>query len=434
MSLGLHKAGFEGVMGVEVHAHAFATYYHNLIQTGRVGSTWPDWLPVAPRSVLDLVDHYPAELAGLRGTVDLIAGGPPCQGFSTNGRRDPDDPRSRMVEAYLNIVEVIRPGAVLLENVRGFVSMPHADGGTYATATEARLRELGYDCWSDTLLAADWGVPQRRPRYICIAMQKGLLHGINPLERLRTARKSFLAARGLGPGQTSAAQALSDLTADAVVRDDPEWGDHGFRAISRSENGDFSAYQTLMRTGQEGQPSDRRIARHTPAVAARMQKILDTCERGRSISPADRARLGIGKRCTTPLAADSPSPTVTTLPDDMIHYREPRTMSVRELSRLQSFPDWFAFQGPYTTGGAQRKDACPRYTQEGNAVPPLLAEAIGEVLIELLADHHASKLSDKIELVAKLPPVTREIVDGNGVTRVANNLPSVASPLLESMS
>ena len=433
MSLGLHNSGFEGVMGVEVHPHAFATYRHNLIQTGRVGKAWPEWLPVGPTSVLDLVEHYPAELAGLAGTVDLIAGGPPCQGFSTNGRRDPDDPRSRMVEAYLNIVEVVRPRAVLLENVRGFVSMPHSDGGTYATATEARLQKLGYDCWSDTLMAADWGVPQRRPRYICVAMQKGLLQGINPLERLRTVRKSFLAQRGLGSGQTSVAQALSDLSAEAVVQDDPEWGDHGFQAVSRSDNGDYSAYQTLMRAGQEGQPSDCRIARHTPTVAARMQKILDTCERGRSISPADRARLGIGKRCTTPLAANRPSPTVTTLPDDMIHYREPRTMSVRELARLQSFPDWFAFQGPYTTGGAQRKDACPRYTQVGNAVPPLLAEAIGEVLIELLAEHEGAKPPDQCELAAEILPVLREVRDSNGITLVASNAPAVVSPLLEGM-
>ena len=75
--------------------------------------------------------------------------------------------------------------------------------------------------------------------------------------------------------------------------------------------------------------------------------------------------------------------TVTTLPDDMIHYGEPRILTVRENARLQTFPDWFSFKGKYTTGGHRRKKECPRYTQVGNAVPPLLAEAIGETLLEI---------------------------------------------------
>jgi len=68
----------------------------------------------------------------------------------------------------------------------------------------------------------------------------------------------------------------------------------------------------------------------------------------------------------------------------MIHYAEPRILTVREHARLQSFPDWFKFKGPYTSGGARRKNACPRYTQVGNAVPPLLAEAVAEMLAGLL--------------------------------------------------
>jgi putative nucleotidyltransferase with HDIG domain len=78
-----------------------------------------------------------------------------------------------------------------------------------------------------------------------------------------------------------------------------------------------------------------------------------------------------------------PSPTVTTLPDDILHYSEPRILTVRECARLQSFPDWFAFQGKYTTGGKKRKMETPRYTQVGNAVPPLLAEAIGSFILKL---------------------------------------------------
>ena len=427
MSLGLHAAGFKGLMGIEAHPHAFESYRHNLIDTGHVGTDWPEWLPLGPTNVVDLATHFSTQLASLNGTVDLVAGGPPCQGFSTNGRRDPDDPRSRMVDAYLDIVEAVRPRLVLLENVRGFVSMPHATGGTYAAAAKDRLGDLGYDCWADILVASDWGVPQRRPRYICIAARQGTLPGINPIERLRTARRGFLAARGLGPGATTAAQALSDLGTKDETIPDPEWGRQGFSVVERFDDTQLTAYQQLMRLGSSGQPTDRRIARHSPEVASRMRRILETCERGRSISPADRLRLGIGKRSTTPLAANSPAPTVTTLPDDLLHYREPRTMSVRELARLQSFPDWFEFQGPYTTGGDRRKDACPRYTQIGNAVPPLLAEAIGEILIGLLADQDSLKTPDKLELGLEFRPVTREVGDGNRIALTANDLPTIVS-------
>ena len=430
MSLGLHAAGFNGMMGVEAHPHAFASYRHNLIETGLVGVNWPNWLPLGPTNVVDLVDHYAADLSSLTGTIDLIAGGPPCQGFSTNGRRDPDDPRSRMVDAYLDIVAIVRPRLVLLENVRGFVSMPHSKGGTYASATREQLEALGYTCWDDTLVATDWGVPQRRPRYICIAVQKGSLPGVNPFERLRTARRAFLSSRGLGPGPTSASQALSDLCAGQKETQDPDWGEQGFAAVERSENGPLTSYQVLMRAGSSGQPTDRRVARHSPAVSARMQLILDTCERGRSISPRDRARLGIGKRCTTPLAADAPAPTVTTLPDDLIHYLEPRTMSVRELARLQSFPDWFAFQGPYTTGGPRRKDGCPRYTQVGNAVPPLLAEAIGEILVELLVDQDRAKAADHFKLSLELGAVAGEVRNCHRIPSASNDLPASISALL----
>lgn len=425
MSLGLHHAGFQGILAVEAHPDAFASYRHNLIDTGRSGHDWPKWLPLGPTNIVDLSTTYANGLASLSGQVDLIAGGPPCQGFSMNGRRNPDDPRSRMVEAYLEIVDIVRPRLVLLENVRGFTSMPHAQGGTYAEAVKARLEELGYDCWTDVLLASDWGAPQRRPRFICIAAQKGMLPGVNPLERLRTSRREFLTARGLWPSPTTAAHALSDLSYKDGTVPDPDWGSRGFSAVERAETGDFSAYQLLMRKDSVGQPTDRRVARHTEQVTRRMSEILNSCELGRSISPENRKRLGIGKRSTTPLSPDLPSPTVTTLPDDMIHYCEPRTMSVRELARLQSFPDWFEFQGPYTTGGDRRKDGCPRYTQVGNAVPPILAEAIGEILLELLAEHDHSHTANEVKLPLKLLSVSGEVVNSHGITRRSHDLPTV---------
>ena len=191
-----------------------------------------------------------------------------------------------------------------------------------------------------------------------------------------------------------------------------EWGIRGFTTVERCETSDLTPYQRLMRQGSDGQPTDRRVARHRPATVERFQKILATCPPGICLRPADRERLGIGKRSTTPLDGCMPAPTITTLPDDLIHYSEPRTMSVREHARLQSFPDWFSFHGPYTAGGLRRRDACPRYTQVGNAVPPLLAEALGETLVGLLADQQSPQVTDTAKVGQEVGSVALELVRG----------------------
>ena len=88
------------------------------------------------------------------------------------------------------------------------------------------------------------------------------------------------------------------------------------------------------------------------------------------------------------LDKNSQAPTITSIPDELVHYCEPRILTVREYARIQSFPDWYEFKGKYTSGGARRKKEVPRYTQVGNAVPPLFAEQIGIALMEVLKDEH----------------------------------------------
>ena len=95
---------------------------------------------------------------------------------------------------------------------------------------------------------------------------------------------------------------------------------------------------------------------------------------------------GLKKRSVTVTKSDTICPTATSIPDDLIHYSEPRIPTVREVARIQSFPDWYEFKGKYTTGGDRRKVDVPRYTQVANAVPPLFAEQVGLVLKELIED------------------------------------------------
>ena len=137
-------------------------------------------------------------------------------------------------------------------------------------------------------------------------------------------------------------------------------------------------------------PSDLRLARHAKNIAQRFQEIIHISHaEGRlntSISNEVRERFGLKKRALRVLDPDRPSPTITSMPDDLLHYSEPRTLTVRENARLQSFPDWYSFQGKYTTGGHLRKKEVPRFTQVANAVPPLVARAIGEMLVALMAE------------------------------------------------
>ncbi|MDC0664367.1 DNA cytosine methyltransferase [Marinobacter sp. SS21] len=138
-------------------------------------------------------------------------------------------------------------------------------------------------------------------------------------------------------------------------------------------------------------PNSLRLPRHRPQVTERFERILRECPKGKCLTQEQRDRYGIKKHSITPLCPDRPSATMTTLPDDYLHYCEPRILTVREMARIQSFPDWFEFLGQYTTGGSFRTKSCPRYTQVGNAVPPLLGEALGELVIGAMKQLQASQ-------------------------------------------
>lgn len=416
LSLGLNRAGWTSSFAVEAHPDAFETYKSNLFDNDFARHDWPAWLPKQPWPAQEILTRFEGEVSNLRGQVDLIAGGPPCQGFSMNGLRRPDDPRSQMVDVYLRYVEVVRPRLVLLENVVGFQSMRHRTGGTYSDFVRQQLQSLGYQTWAEILRAADWGVPQRRPRFVLIAALRDSLPGIDPIERLRVARKAFLGVRGLGPGHTSAIEAISDLEeGNGELPLDVDWGHLGFKSLRRADEA-LSPFQQLMRNEAPAPPTDLRLPRHSETAIDRMRDILDNCERGVCLRPADRERLGIRKRSTTPLDPAVPSPTISTLPDDFVHYSRPRAMTVREHARLQSFPDWFKFKGPYTSGGSRRKDACPRFTQVGNAVPPLLAEALGEMLRGLLTVQRRDEechFAEGVNVERKVSADVSEVVDAD---------------------
>lgn len=389
LSLGLMKAGWDGLFAIEKDKFAFETLQENfLLEGARHSYNWPSWLPKLPMAIDTLIGSHHTQLKNLRGKVDLLAGGPPCQGFSSAGRRDPDDPRNQLVTSYLELVQLLCPDMVLLENVRGitydFSSSNDSPATNYAEHLISVL-EQDYIVSTRLLKAPSYGIPQARPRFFLIGLRKGVDRHWpqkDPFTHIRRSKKEFLAARGLKPN-TAARAAISDLELGRNGQIDcPD--SKGYHAIGYRQP--KTAFQRLMRDGFEDQPTDTRLAKHRPHIVTRFEEIIAMCiEEGRlnkTISKKIRQRFSLKKQAIRVMDPLKPAPTVTSMPDDLLHYKEPRTLTVRENARLQTFPDWFTFKGKYTSGGDRRRREVPRFTQVANAVPPLIAEIIGEALLD----------------------------------------------------
>lgn len=338
MSIGLQKAGFTVLYANEVNKDAAATYKRNF---KGVRLNLKDIRKVDTSAVFRSLG---------RPRVKLIAAGPPCQGFSSAGRRDPKDPRNLLYREVIRFVAKFRPHFVVVENVPGMLLRKK---GRYVNALESDLRGLGYSAYHRLLLASRYGVPQDRQRLFIIGT-------------LGDEDEDELFPREL-PWRVNVSQAIADL---AFLGNGEE-----SRLYLRSAR---SRYQSEMKADSQVL-FNHKAPLHSDRVI-RMFRSVPQGKNARSIA----GREGMGKRVRFKLKPRGRSHTLTTLPEDLIHYSRERIPTVRELARLQSFPDWFEFMGPRTTGGRARRSSCPQYTQVGNAVPPLLAEAVFSNLASLL--------------------------------------------------
>lgn len=401
-SLGLTQAGLQGQFAIERDSMAFETFSDNFLGNRMVPIPkfkWPSWLEQRAWSVEDLLEQHSVQLSSLRGKIDVLAGGPPCQGFSFAGKRQEFDPRNMMFEKYVHVVDVIQPSVLVLENVPG-MRIAHSrnrdkESGSilvqesFCDKLLRSLESLEYSVQCKVVDASQFGVPQKRLRLIVVGVKRQLTAklqgGISCFyEILEAQRQSQLHELGL-KAPVSVEDALSDLRvdfADCKPCVDP-YSPSGFQEIFYQ--GPDTVYQNLMhRNCQANNMDSMRLVKHREKVRERFEFILNDCAKGVAMNPINRKKYGIKKHRIHPMLATEPGPTVTTLPDDLLHYAEPRILTVRETARLQSFPDWFRFRGKFTTGGKLRTKECPRYTQVGNAVPPLLSRAIGSAVIEVL--------------------------------------------------
>lgn len=384
LSLGLHNSGWKGQFAIEKSPDAFETLKYNLIKK-KQHFNWPNWLPKTNHDINEVLSKYSKELRSLRGKVDLVAGGPPCQGFSMAGRRIENDSRNDLINSYVKFIEFVQPKLIFFENVKGFtLGFKNNDkqGRAYSTYVVEQLKKLNYSVKGELINFSEYGIPQKRTRFILVGIHNEVLEANNSIDeksffnKIKDKKEKFLINKKLIINPTLE-EAISDLleTNGTIESETPN-----FKAGVYAEP--KSRYQKYLRKykRKESKVDSHRFAKHTEIVKNRFKIALNE----KLTSATYRERFKLKKSSTKILEADKPTPTITTLPDDYIHYCEPRIMTVREYARIQSFPDTYEFKGKYTTGGKRRTQEVPRYSQIGNAIPPLFGEQAGLILKELI--------------------------------------------------
>ncbi len=387
LSLGLHNAGWKGLFAIEKSPDAFKTLKYNLIDN-KNHFNWPVWLPKENIEIDKAITLHKDNFEKLKNKVDLVAGGPPCQGFSMAGRRNENDQRNNLIKSYIDFIKIIKPKVLFFENVKGFTMKFKKNidkGKEYSTYVENALNRAGYFVKGELVNFGEYGIPQKRTRFILVGVRKDLANASKDLAEtffstIKENRHTFLSEKNLTVN-TNLKDAISDLLKANGLKDSPDTKSYQAGIYSKVE----SPYQALMREGVQNEIADsHRFPKHRPDIIEKFDVILKSCRKNKDIDAKTRERFNIKKHTIIPLDKNDKSPTITTLPDDYIHYSEPRILTVREYARIQSFPDWYHFQGKYTTGGKLRTQEVPRYSQIGNAIPPLFAEQVGIILNNFL--------------------------------------------------
>ena len=339
LALGLRQAGFSLVASLDDDPCAAKTYRANLgthiIETG-IDKISPDHL---------------LEFAGLRGNdCDLLAGGPPCQGFSVQRRGDDNDQRNSLVLKFIRFVEVIRPRFFLIENVRGLMSKR---GRPFFEQLMSRAQMAGYRLSVSKLNAVDYGVPQERIRVFMVGQL--------------IDNACFVPFQFPPPSH----RAENYRTVRSAIGDLPRPPDDG------SPHPRFPLHYRETRLSK----TNLERFRHIPEGGGRDDLPEHLQLRCHTDNPSHRHKDVYGR-----MWWDRPAPTLTARFDSFSrgrfgHPEDDRTITLREGARLQTFPDDFHFYG--------NREAVAR--QIGNAVPPRLAEVIGEAIADCLKPSHQAK-------------------------------------------
>jgi DNA (cytosine-5)-methyltransferase 1 len=341
LSLGFRQAGFNIVIANEIDKDIARAYIKNHPETKMINED------ITQLEIDTVFGPY-------KGKIDVVIGGPPCQGFSQKGaRRILDDERNFLFKYYLKVVEYLRPKYFLMENVPNLLT---ANKGSFKQDIYNEFENLGYHLDSGILNAFEYGVPQLRKR----AFVLGTLDGMISLPL------AFY-------DKVSAWDAISDL-AFLESGEGYEEQDYVLPAVND--------YQKQMRKNSN-MLYNHIATNHSNIAIERM--MLVPPEQGKETLPEEHLTKSIYSGTWSRIVKSEPSVTITTRFDTpssgrFTHPYLHRAITVREAARLQSFPDDFIFYGPKTS----------QMKQVGNAVPPLLANRIAET-IKLYAEKIGQK-------------------------------------------
>ena len=376
LSCGLKQAGFRPLLANELIPQFAETYQINHTDTEMIVGD------VRTLCESNLKKH----LGVCEGEIDLIAGGPPCQGFSINAPiRTLDDQRNHLFRDFLRIVSAIKPKAVLIENVPGIISLGR---GTVVEQIYKELQCMGYNVAHKILFAGHYGVPQMRFRTVFIGIRhfKGKVDFPEP-EYNATAVANFTGAKELciSVPPLFAQELKSYITVWDALSDLPKINNGDSISPKNYATEPNNAYQTYLR-----QNCTELSAHYCAKIASVNLERLKHIPQGGSwrdipfdLLPAGlkRARRSDHTKRYGRLHPDALCSTVLTKCDphwgSFFHPTQDRIISVREAARIQSFPDSYTFSGTITQ----------QYEQVGNAVPPLLGRAIGNEIARLIGEH-----------------------------------------------
>lgn len=343
LSVGFSQAGFNIVYGIDNDNNSLQTFGMNFKSSKAVN--------------VDLFNFNHSEFKKILDgkKIDVVIGGPPCQGFSLTGTRKEDDPRNKLYQAFFEIVKLTNPKAFLIENVPGMGKLYE---GKVKENIYKKADKLGYNVSSDILTAAHFGVPQMRKRIFFVGIKKNIGIFTFP-EKINKDQSHYITCE----------EAIGDLPA----LDQNFLGEEVMDYNSELK----SHYQKEMR-GKNKKLFNHVATKHTEHV----KEVISHVPEGGNYKHLPK---GVGEsrkfhEAWTRYHSKKPSKTIDTGHRNHFHYKYNRVPTVRENARLQSFNDAFIFIGPKTQ----------QYKQVGNAVPPKMAYYIAEKIKDVISDDNKS--------------------------------------------
>lgn len=360
LSRGLELAGYKSMVAVDFDPNATRTYKKNHPETHVITGD------ICQLSVEEISVHLHGQ------ELDLLAGGPSCQGYSTHGKRDPNDPRNFLFEHYLRIAEGLRPKWILMENVQGMLTY---NKGYFKEVILSKLEAMGYHADAKVLLAADYGVPQLRRRIFFVATRRDV--------QITFPEPTHGPSSGRVQPYTTVGEALFDLSPEATGENSR------YLASPKTQLQRYLRGASRSVTLHVGRPLSAQAAAIASFVtegqglrAVPVEALPDRFKKMRKIGDGSLRR-----DCTTlyhRLDRARPSYTITChfrniASGPFLHPVADRSLTPREAARLMTFPDDYVFEGV----------GIPR--QIGNAVPPLMGKVVGEHILALddLAERRA---------------------------------------------